>query len=420
MRLGPDVAVHSDEFHALMLRFFPQMPRSRLGLAVSGGPDSMALALLAKGWSAAQSMPLPLAFIVDHGLRSSSADEARLVKTRLQQLGIEAEILPWDHGPIAAKLHQEARKARYRLLIEACKKRGIDHLAFAHQRDDQAETILMRFAKGTGIDGLAGIPFESRLDGVHILRPLLTVPKSRLIATCAAAGIGFVTDPSNDLEKFARGRLRRVMPLLANEGLTVERLVDFAVRATEARDALAHYTLEFLADASRQSAYGEIVIDKKKLLAVPRAIALRGLGLALQTIHASDYAPRHESLSLLLDALGPDKTISRKSLNGCLVGERGGDVILIREFSAIHDMIPVQGGDRVLWDGRWRVSLPADGGVFELRALGNPSRELLDRLAPGLRHKVPQGSVRAVLPALWQGEKLVGLPLPELISVWPP
>lgn len=416
--------ISAGEFHSLIHSLAPRP--GRMAVAVSGGPDSMALALLVKDWCASQNFPPPLGLIVDHALRNESADEAAEVQKRLASLGIKAEILHWDHAPVTTRIHAEARAARYDLLIRACRRHGIQTLLFAHQREDQAETILMRLAKGSGIDGLAGIPAVNEIDGVQILRPLLPVAKERLIATCELAGASFVTDPSNNADKFARGRLRRVMPLLADEGLTIERLLDCGARAAEAKAALDHYTRKFLLAHSRLDEYGVITIHRAQFLTLPQAIAMRSLGAALQAVHREDYDPTHAALSLLLDAL-QDAAMPARTLNGCLITCRADEIVVLREMDAITDIIPIRAGETVLWDGRWRLTLAA-GAVpadYEIRALGNPPHEVLDRLAPNLRHQVPQGRVRATLPALWCGDELTMIPFcnntqAKLNMAWPP
>ena len=429
MRAITDDVLSAAEFHSLLLRFAPLPVDSRLALAVSGGPDSMALAYLTKRWCDDNKAPPPMAFIVDHALRPESASEAEEVRNRLESMGVPAEILRWEHPLVAARLHVQARKARYQLLLNACRKHGISTILLGHQREDQAETILMRFAKGTGIDGLAGIAAESAMDGIRILRPLLTVSKQQLIATCVDASVPYVTDPSNSLEKFARGRLRRVMPLLADEGLTVDRLTDCGVRAREARDALDFYTSEFLKQHSRQDAYGVIALDKEKLCNLPRAIALRSLSLALQTIHAEDYAPLHASLSVLLDALQNEEPMPPRTLNGCLVGCRKNQIVMSREPASVTENVTIRVGESVTWDGVWRVTLAAGSGsdIYQVRALGQAQHEVIDGLSSDLRRKVQQGRVRAVLPALWLGNQIAMIPFgdvhqrakAELQSKWP-
>jgi hypothetical protein len=220
------------------------------------------------------------------------------------------------------------------------------------------------------------------------------------------------------------------MPLLAEEGLTIERLVDFGVRAAEARDALEHFSHEFLRDAGQQDEFGTIFLNKEKLRHAPRAIALRAISHALQTVHADAYAPPHTSLSLLLDALAHDEPMPAKTLNGCLVSERQGQLTVAREYNAITEVVALRAGLTTPWDGRWQVTLASEAGTekYLVKALGNPPHEILDRLSPGLRHKLPQGRVRSSLPALWLGDEISVIPFfsqnswvkAEILLPWQP
>ena len=405
--------LHADEFAALMrpLGAFPN--GASFAVAVSGGPDSMALSFCMKRWCAAQGHHLR-AFIVDHALRAESAAEAATTKERLGALDIPADILKWEHGVVTSRLHITARRARYELITKACKNAGISHLLLAHQREDQAETIVMRLAKGSGIDGLAGIAVASMKDGVHVLRPLLAISKERLIATCHDAKISFVTDPSNASEKFARGRLRRMLPLLAEEGLTVERLVELGDRARTARDALDYYTHELLRTAAEQNIYGVVSISIPALMSAPRAIIERAITICLQTVHAGDYAPEHLSLTRLVDDILSGEPMAARTLHGCLISQRGERVTIMREYAMITEFPTLNPGETLLWDGRWHVALApsagADNAPLTVRPLGNPPHENVDQLSPQLRHDLPQGRARATLPSLWLGKNLVAIP----------
>lgn len=421
----PPKPVCADEFAALLSGM---NSASRVAVAVSGGPDSMALAICLQRWATTHNAEI-LALIVDHGLRPESERESRETKDRLAQLGLPAEILQWKHPPIITRLHATARKARYNLLVEACQRHGMKDLLLAHQREDQAETILMRLAKGSGVDGLAGIKAQTMMGDVRILRPFLSIPRRRLIVTCETAGVAFITDPSNQSSKFARGRLRRVMPLLEDEGLTVERLVELASRAAEAREALDYYTKEFLRVSSQRDVAGAIRIDLDRLRAVPRAIAARALTAALQNIHMDDYPPEQASLNRLLDAVLNHEEMPVCTLHGCLIGKTDNQATLMREVSAITDEKSVEPGKTVIWDGRWGLQFGADlENSYTVRPLGHPAHELLDNLAPDLRRRIPQGRARAGLPALWQGENLALIPSlveessakAQLVTLWPP
>ncbi len=409
------VPVDAEEFATLMQRFAPLPRPLRLALAVSGGPDSMALALCARRWMDGNSPQKPaalVALIVDHALRPGSAQEAADTRDRLAGMGMGSEILRWEHGPVTGRLHPEARKARYALLAQACARLGIRHLMLAHQRDDQAETILMRLAKGSGTDGLAGIAAISERDGLTLWRPFLTTPRARLAATCEAAGLPYVRDPSNESEAFARGRLRRIMPLLAREGLTVERLCELGARARADKDALDSATSAFLALTGRRDETGVVRIDRTALREAPTAIAIRALARAIRSVHMGDYPPGHKALTRLHDALRREPPPLPSTLHGCLICATPRDVIIMREFAAITDSQTVGDKHSVLWDGRWRVScaeLP-NGNPCVVKALGHPPHATLDRLSPRLRHLVPQGRARSALPALWQGKEIILIP----------
>ena len=397
-------AVGPDEFALLMEKFAPFS--SKVALAVSGGPDSMALAFCVKRWA----QRACVAFIVEHGLREESAAEAAQVKERLQNLGIPTEILPWKHDDRPKRLHEKAREARYGLLTEACHRQGASDLLLAHHKGDQAETILMRLAKGSGIDGLAGISAISERSGIRLLRPFLFLSKERLKATCEAAGIVPVTDPSNASEKYARGRLREIMPLLASEGLTTESLLNLGARAREAKEALDHATQQFLKTAAQTEPWGIVRLDRSCLRAVPRAIALRALAASLRYVHDDAYPPEHASLSSLLNAIVAKEGETARTLYGCIASVAEKKVTLLREPAVIHETLPLSPGASVLWDRRWLVTADSSAFPMTIRPLGSPPHEFVDSLAPDLRHKIPQGRIRASLPALWEGNSLRAIP----------
>src|SRR4030081_1987803 len=188
-------------------------------LAVSGGPDSLALMWLAARWRRALARgPRLIAVTVDHGLRSEAAREARDVKRLARTLDLPHCTVRWTGAKPKTALPAAARAARYRLLAKAARASGATHIVTAHTRDDQAETLLMRILRGSGIAGLAAMARETEREGVWLARPLLDVPKSRLVATLGKAKIAFADDPTNRDMNFTRPRLRALMPALVEEG----------------------------------------------------------------------------------------------------------------------------------------------------------------------------------------------------------
>jgi tRNA(Ile)-lysidine synthase len=230
-------------------------------------------------------------------------------------------------------LQEAARHARYRLLAEAAREAGAGHVLTAHTRDDQAETVLLRLARGSGLAGLAGMARASPLDGLVLVRPLLDLPKARLIATLQAAQIPFVDDASNHDPRFTRVRLRGLMPALAAEGLDSARLARLARRLARADAALEAATTEALVQVSvaSPSASDGIVIDAAGFSRLPAEVALRVLHRVI-TRKAYEGPVELAKLEVLLDALeaarsgGPHRL--RRTLAGAMVTLEAGRLVI--------------------------------------------------------------------------------------------
>src|ERR1700742_3785531 len=266
-----------------------------LGLAGSGGPDSFAWMWLAARWRNALSRgPRLLAVTVDHGLRQEAAREARDVKNLARTLGVAHRTVRWTGAKPKTGIPAAARAARYQLLAGAPRKRGASHVLTAHTRDDQAETLLMRLLRGSGIGGLAAMARESEREGVFIARPFLNVSKTQLIATLAKAKIGFADDPTNRDVSFTRPRIRKVIEGLAAEGGDARNLARLASRLARANAAI-----EVLTDgAARYLA----LRDRK---APPPSVKTRTLQSPNASFDASAFAglPEEIRLRLLLRAI---------------------------------------------------------------------------------------------------------------------
>src|SRR3954471_14189753 len=255
-------------------------------LAVSGGPDSVALMWLGARWRRAQKRgPRLFAVTVDHGLRPEAAREARDVKRLAEALGLPHRTLRWTGPKPATGLPAAARDARYRLLAKAARACGATHILTPHTRDDQAETFLMRMARGSGVAGLAAMARQTERDGVVLARPLLHTAKSRLVATLTEAGIGFAIDPSNADPGFTRPRLRALLPALAAEGCDARNLARLAsrlARANAALELLVDGAERFLALKDGGAVQGGF--DAGAFAALPDEIRLRLLLRAIDRI----------------------------------------------------------------------------------------------------------------------------------------
>ncbi|MBY6240528.1 tRNA lysidine(34) synthetase TilS [Methylosinus sp. Sm6] len=264
----------------------PLAGHEQLLLAVSGGPDSMALMLLAARWSLRETKRIAVA-TVDHGLRAEAAEEAALVGEWAQALGLPHHILRWEGEKPRTRIQERARTARYRLLAECARATGATAIVTAHHADDQAETILFRLARGSGIAGLAGMAPASRLDGLALLRPLLGLRKQALEALCEAAGQPFFRDPSNENPAYARARLRRLSTLLEQQGLSVDALLRLGARAARAEEALADAARAAAAALPAERGEGLFRVAAAPVAALPRELLRRVVAAEIERIGGS-------------------------------------------------------------------------------------------------------------------------------------
>ena len=292
-------------------------------LAVSGGPDSTALLLLAARWRARRKHgPGILAVTVDHGLRKEAAAEARDAARLARKLGVRHRTVTWSGAKPAGGLQEKARRARYRLLSEAAVKAGASHILTAHTLDDQAETVLMRLLRGSGPAGLAAMARETRLGDLILTRPLLEIPKARLLATLRKAKVAFAEDPSNRDPRFTRVRMRELMPALAEEGLGAKRLALLARRLRRSEAALEE-AVDRAAELARGAWQpgGYIQMDARHFHALPSEVALRILGRAV-TI-AGNEGPvelaKLEALQASMARKNPANARFRRTLAGAMI-----------------------------------------------------------------------------------------------------
>lgn len=282
-----------DEGEAL---FAPLSAAPALLLAISGGPDSMALLDLAVRWRAARpSGPALFAATVDHGLRPESAAEAEMAGAFARKLAVPHTTLPWTGDKPAARLQERARDARYALLRAHAASIGAGVIVTAHHADDQAETVLMRLTRGSSIAGLAGMKPLTAREGVALARPLLGVAKGRLVAHCEAAGVPFVRDPSNEDERFGRVRARRIAAVLAGEGLDASGWARLASRAARAEDALAAAAAQACAAFAAGRSQGAFCAPMADIAELPEEFALRLVGAEAARVGAG-APPRLERL----------------------------------------------------------------------------------------------------------------------------
>jgi tRNA(Ile)-lysidine synthase len=293
-------------------------------VAVSGGADSRALMIFLRDWAVAQGLAAPVVLTVDHGLSPESGRIAKSVVSDAKRLGLKAHRLVWAGDKPGADIEAAARTARYGLLGAWCLRHRVRGLYVAHTREDQAETFLLRLARGSGLDGLSAMrvcaPFpQPGHEGLCVVRPLLGIGRARLRASLEAWGEGWSEDPMNADPRFARVRIRKAWRLLGELGLTPERLAQASAHLARARSALDAATTD-LVDAACQIHTDRILVDGQRLAAAPEEIALRALAQILSRVSGEAYRPRFERLERLWQAIRTGTFTAARTLHGCRIG----------------------------------------------------------------------------------------------------
>lgn len=413
MTAAPAAPLTNADFARAMAPFAPFEATPHLAVAVSGGRDSLALTLLAHDWACAAGGHIT-ALTVDHGLRPAAAAEARHVGRWLKARGIAHRVLRWRGARPARDVQAAARAARYDLLTAWCRQHAVLHLALGHQREDQAETLLLRLGRGSGADGLAAMAAVAERSHVRLLRPLLDVPRARLAEALEARGQPWLDDPSNEDRAHARVALRAALPALGDEGLSVARLAATAHRLGRARQALEAVGAALLAEAVDLHPAGFARLALTPLRAAPAEVALRVLAGLLATIGGGAHPPRHDRLMRLYAALCTESDARPRTLAGCRIAVRRDHAVVSREAAAVREVLPLTPGAEAVWDGRYavRVGRGAPRGL-ELRRLGASGWRAALEIQPEWGALGVPAAARPALPAVWRGKTLIGLADPR-------
>lgn len=327
---------------------------SHIAVAVSGGSDSLALALLAAPWCRARGVTLT-ALIVDHGLRPESGAEADRVAASLRERGMAAEILRWSGPKPETAIQAAARDARYALMAAWCRDHGIAHLLVGHTADDQAETVLMRLQRASGPDGLAGMSAVRRLEHVQVLRPLLGMRRQALQAFLRGRGEAWISDPANRDYRFARTRARAA---IRAGHFDVTALCDAARRYGQVRVVAEAAAARFAADHVDLAPAGYMTIDAAALGAAPEDTACRVLARALAAVGGLRHPPRRHAVEALVADVRAGAGRGR-TLGGCRVATLGDRLLVCREYRNLPDALALAADMDLRWDGRIRLRTTA-------------------------------------------------------------
>jgi len=398
-----------ESFAHAMQQCAPFERAPHVAVAVSGGPDSMALALLARDWAAEQGGDIT-ALIVDHGLRPESSAEALQVMQWLAQAGVRAEILPLHLTATTSAMQEKARAARYAMLAGWCKEHHVLHLLLGHHADDQAETVVFRLMRGSGMTGLSGMALQRESGDMRMLRPLLGVRKSDCKSFLSATRQPWVQDPSNQNRQFARTRIRQQ---LSSHGEASSRhLRAIAESAGSYRHTQETRVAERLMQSTQWHSEGFVTYRRIAGLShLDEAEVLKAIFSMLRS--GGEDAPRAKDIQRLIDAMD-EEGIKRRTLSGCVIEKAAGEGIyrVYREVHYLTARVPL---DRSLveWHG-YKIKVPQSliGQGLWIAKLGATG---LKQVKP---HLIEQGKPAALppfriaqtFPALWQLDVCLAAP----------
>ena len=382
--------------------------REPVAIGVSGGSDSLALMHVAAHWAGRR--VLVTVVTVDHGLREGSDREAETVARKAARLGLDHVTLRWEGPKPTQGLAERAREARYGLMTGWCAGNGVGQLLVAHTLDDQAETLLMRLARGSGVDGLSAMAPATMRDGITLIRPLLGVARADLRTCLAAIGEDWIDDPTNEDSGYERIRIRQASAMLGELGLTTEKLAQSTRRLQRARSALDEMTDTAMGRYVEAYPEGYCRISVEAL-SEPEEVVLRVFSRCLSAVGGLAYPPRQSALESLCQRLRSEAA-SAATLGGCQVRVNGPQICVVREAGRMPcEPMPLNAGERRIWDGRFRVSYGTDecgdapAGPVDVRPLTGPGWEQVRHHG----HDCP-AFLRDGLVSFWREDVVLAVP----------
>ncbi len=298
-------------------------------VAVSGGPDSLALAFLTKIYSIKNNLKIKY-YIVDHKLRKESTIEAKKVKFILNGLSIKSEILTWQ-GKKPFKINQSlARNKRYNLLFSKCHQFKINNLILGHHSDDLHENFFIRMTRGSGLKGLVSFGDKTEIDEINLIRPLLKFKKKDLIFISRYVFNFFVEDPSNDNDKYKRIRIRKLITELEKNGLDKKKLSLTINNLKRSDQAITHYVEKNKKNNSTLNMRNKKLILSQNFFKHPYEIVFRSLSDSIKFIGARFNSARGKKIDKIIKKIA-ENTLNKETLGGCVIKKVNQTVILTKE-----------------------------------------------------------------------------------------
>jgi tRNA(Ile)-lysidine synthase len=378
---------------------------------------------LAAAHCRAHDLHAPVVFTVDHQLRPDTDQEARMVHAQAAALGLQHHTLTWRGAKPRENIQHAARMARYSLMGEAMRAMGLWALLTGHTLNDQAETFLLRIARGSGLDGLSGMaplsPFPMpTYSDMCLMRPLLGFSKSQILGTVAHLDLKFVEDPSNANPAFARTRVRSALDALISAGVTAERIAEAAARLRQARAVMDEAERSAFAEAVEIDPWGFALVTPGPVRAQPRETVVRLVGSVLRLAGGQGYPPERDIIDGVYDWLVAADPVPRgRTAGGCRLWVLGdGRIVAAREQAALDNdepLLVLRPGQSGVWDGRFRVGISeaAEPGDYVIQALGPfaPSALKVPLFTPS---KIEPRRIASTYPGVFIDGALVAVPTP--------
>jgi len=298
-------------------------------VAVSGGPDSLALAFLSKIYSIQKNLKVRF-YIIDHKLRSESSNEAKYVKKILNKFQINAEILYWKGIKPKSNIQSAARAKRFELLISKCKKLGVTHILLGHHQEDLIENFFIRILRGSGLKGLISLSKKTKLQNFTILRPLINQKKEDLVFISKKVFDFYVKDPTNNDEKFQRVRIRKLLNGLKNDGLDQKKFIKTIENLKKSNDVVNYYVTKNLENNSFFSHKKKHLILNDKFFKQPYEVVFRSLSDSLNFISKKYYSVRGKKIDKIIKEI-QKSSFSKRTLGSCLIEKVNQTVIISKE-----------------------------------------------------------------------------------------
>ncbi len=299
-------------------------------VAVSGGPDSLALAFLAKIYSFKKNLRAEF-IIVDHKLREESTIEAKLVKKILKKFHIESKILTWRGKKPLKNVQSLVRKKRYEILFDSCKKLNIRNILVGHHQDDLFENFFIRILRGSGLKGLVSLDKKIIIDNIKLLRPLLDLKKEDLIFAAKHVFNYYVKDPSNIDDKFQRMRVRKLLLELENEGLDKRKFIKTIDNLKYSEKVINFYVDENLNKNSFFSAKeNRAILNYNEFFSQPHEIIFRSLSNLIKFTSKNYYPVRGKKIEKIIEEI-KKKSFLKATLGGCIIKRVNQTVIISKE-----------------------------------------------------------------------------------------